>query len=75
MYLKQTHSEDEEAFNARLCEALHRFGNVYNDSQKMSFLVNGLSRDIQSIVVRRRESTPQQYMSYERLVSFARDEG
>ena len=75
MDLKQNHNEDEEAYSARLCEAFHRCGNVYDDSQKMTFFVNGLSRDIQSIVARHRESTPRQYMRYKRLVSFARDEG
>ena len=75
MVLNQNHGEDEEAFSARLCNALQGCGNVYDDSQKMNFFVNGLSRDIQSIVARHRESTPRQYMRYERLVSFARDEG
>jgi len=75
MDIKQNHGEDEEAYSARLCEALHRCGNAYDDSQKMTFFVNGLHRDTQSIVARHRESIPRHYMRYERLVSFARDEG
>ena len=74
MDLKQNHGEDEDAFSALLCDALHHCENVYDDSQKMTFFVNGLSHDIQSIVSHLRESTPRQYMRYERLVSFARDE-
>ena len=31
MDLKQNHGEDEDAFSARLCDALHRCGNVYDD--------------------------------------------
>ncbi len=73
--LKQGANESELEYSARLCEAIHRCGNVYDEPQKMTLFINGLVPEIQSVVARFREQTPRSHMRYEALVQFARDEG
>ncbi len=72
---KQRANEDEADYSARLSAAIHRCGNAYDESRKMTFFINGLNPEIQPIVARHRERTPRRELRYEHLVQFARDEG
>ena len=73
--LKQHPNEDKTQYSCRLNQAVYRCGNVFEESDKMSFFINGLLPEIQSIVARYREETPRSYLRYDKLVQFARDEG
>ena len=73
--MKQKASEDELSYNARLSQAIYRCGNVYSESQKITFFVNGLLPDIRSRVARHRESIPRHAVRYNMIVQYARDEG
>ena len=72
---KQKGNEDEQTFNARLCQAIYRCGNVFSEAQKITFFVNGLLPDIRSRVARHRESIPRHAVRYNKIVQYARDEG
>ena len=72
---KQNPGEDEMDYSMRLNHAIHRCGNVHEETQKLTYFINGLSPEIHSIVAGHRENTPRYLMRYERLVQFARDEG
>lgn len=72
---KQNANEDETSYSVRICNAIHRYGNVYDEPRKMTFLINGLIPEIQSIVARYLEKTPRHMPRYEELVQFSRDEG
>ncbi len=73
--MKQKASEDEQAYNARLCQAIHRCGNVFTEPQRTTYFVNGLLPDIRSKVARFRESIPRHLVRYGAVVQYARDEG
>ena len=72
---KQNQGEDETEYSVRLCHAIQRCGNVYDDSRRMTLFINGLIPEIQSVVARYREKNPRDSLQYEDLVQFARDEG
>ncbi len=72
---KQKANDDEQAYNARLCQAIYRCGNVFSEPQKTTFFVNGLLPDTRSRVARHRESIPRHAFRYNKIVQYARDEG
>ncbi len=73
--LRQQANEDELAFSARLNTAIHRCGNVFSESRKITMFVNGLIPEIQSLVARSAQSQSRQGLRYETVVQNARDEG
>ena len=73
--IRQLPKETELEYSARLNNAAYRCGNVYDETDKMTFFINGLSPTIRNIVARHRESQPRRSLTYEELVQFARDEG
>lgn len=56
--IRQRSGEDEAKYSSRLNEAAYRCGNVHTEPEKMTFFINGLVPEIQSIVARKREETP-----------------
>lgn len=54
--------------------AVYRWGNVHGEVDKMSVLINGLSRSIKTIVARYRETQLRRLLTYNALVHFSKDE-
>ena len=73
--LRQTTNEDEDSFAARVGIAAYRCGNIHTESEKIGFFINGLQPAIRSIVSRFRRDQPRSVLTFDRVVSFARDEG
>ena len=67
MDTRQTAQEDEMVHTDRLSSAIYRCGNVFDDAQNMTFFINLLNPEIQSIIARYQESTPRSMMRYELL--------
>lgn len=72
---RQKHGENEAEYSTRINHAVYRCGNVFDESEKMSMFVNGLSLKIQPLVSRFREANHRQGLTYEELVQYAMDEG
>ena len=56
--IRQSPTEDEHAFAARVNEAIYRCGNVHEEVEKISFFINGLRDEIRTIVSRFRRDQP-----------------
>ena len=73
--LLQATNEDENAFASRVGVAAYRCGNVHTEVEKIAIFVNGLLPAIRSIVSRFRREQPRHMLTFDRIVSYARDEG
>lgn len=73
--IRQQPNENEMEYSVRLNTACGRCGNAFEEPRKMTFFVNGLLESIRSTVARHRESVPRDELTYQELVSFAKDEG
>lgn len=73
--LRQRPNESEIAFSSRVNQASYRCGNVFDEDDRMTTFVNGLSPTIRSLVARHRETPAAQHLSFTALTQFARDEG
>ena len=73
--LRQASNEDEHAFASRVGVAAYRCGNVHTDIEKITVFVNGLLPAIRSVVSRFRREQPRYSLTFDRIVSYARDEG
>ena len=73
--LRQSSNEDEDAFASRVGLAAYRCGGVHSESEKITIYTNGLQPAIRPIVSRFRRNQPRSTLTFERVVSYARDEG
>ncbi len=73
--MRQSTTEDEREFGGRVQDAAKRCGNVYHETEKMTFFVNGLLATTRSVVARYRESKPRDSLTFQQLMHFAKDEG
>ena len=73
--LQQRPDESEMAFISRISQASYRCGNVFEEDDKMTTFVNGLSPTIRTLVARFRETPPVRHLTFMTLTQFARDEG
>ena len=73
--LRQATNENEDAFAARVSSAAYRCGNVHAENERINVFVNGLHSAIRTIVSRFRRSQPRSSVTFDLIVSFARDEG
>lgn len=73
--IRQASNEDENAYASRVGTAAYRCGNVHTESEKITIFVHGLQPATRSIVSRFRRDQPRSMLTFDRVVSFARDEG
>ena len=72
---RQSTTEDENAYAARINQATYRCANIHSEDEKMTFYVDGLMPNIRTTVARFRENEFRQDMTFERLIQIAKDEG
>ena len=73
--LHQATNEKEDAFAARVSSAAYRCGNIQSENERIGVFVNGLHAAIRTIVSRFRRNQPRSTVTFDSIVSFARDEG
>lgn len=72
--IRQHDDKLEESYRKHSNQAIRSCGNFHEDDEKMTMFIDGLSKTIQAMVARRRESVPRRYLTFEDLLHFSRSE-
>lgn len=71
---RQASNEDGHAFASRVSVAAYWCGSVHTEVEKVTIFINGLLPAIRSVVSRFRHEQPRYLLTFDRIVSYARDE-
>lgn len=73
--IRPASKKDESAYDSRVGTAAYQCGNVHTESEKIKIFVHGLQPETSSIVSRFPHDKPRSMLTFDRVFSFARDDG